>query len=102
REMHSATGHVVEPWIAIETRLYQAIERHFKVRFSKSTGLALPYAPGEGPRESPHREPADVKPLASDDGEVGLDGRPLDADATVDDYVRPVASPRELTEGLSM
>jgi len=102
REIHSATGHVVEPWIAIETRLYQAIERHFKVRFSKSTGLALPYAPGEGPRESPHREPDDVEPLASDDGEVGLDGRPLDADATVDDYVRPVASPRELTEGLSM
>jgi hypothetical protein len=103
KEIHAATGHVVEPWIAIETRLYQAIERHFKVRFLRSTGLAMPRAPGDGPRESPYRESEEAEIAPSHDTELGLDGRPLDADATVDDYVRPVpAAARELPDGLSI
>ena len=72
------------------------------MRFSRSTGLALPRAPGEGPRESPQREAEGVELPSSEDGEVGLDGRPLDADATVDDYARPVGPPQEPANGLSM
>jgi len=93
REIQSATTHVVEPWIAIEPRLYQAIERHFRLRFEGTTGISLPRGTGEGPRATPQRAEQDPgeAPLAT--LEVGLDGRPLDAEPTLDDYTRESPGP---------
>ena len=87
REIQAATGHTVEPWITIEPRLYQALERHFRLRFEGTKGITLPPRPGDGPRVRP--KPAtgeDAAPQAAE-SEMGLDGRPLDAEASIDDDV---------------
>jgi hypothetical protein len=89
REIQAATGHVIEPWITLEPRLYQALERHFRIRFEGTKRISLPVEPGEGPRSRP--EPA-IDEVPSEpppaDREVGLDGRPMDAEASIDDYLR--------------
>jgi len=38
REIQTATGWVVEPWIATEPRLYQALERWYRLRFEGTKG----------------------------------------------------------------
>jgi hypothetical protein len=85
REIHAATGHTIEPWIAIEPRLYQALERHYKLSFGGTKRIALPQAPGEGPRAHPQKTEDGSGPPAAE--EVGLDGRPLDAEPSIDDYL---------------
>jgi hypothetical protein len=100
REIEVATGFVVEPWITIESRLYQALNRHFRLRFEGTKGIALPpeQADGSHARRRHTDVRVDVRPPA--ESEVGLDGRPLDAEAEIDDYVRtPPASPESVPEG---
>jgi hypothetical protein len=95
REIEVATGFVVEPWITIESRLYQALTRHFRLRFEGTKGIALPPEPGDGPRAQPRRAEEKAAERSPEELEVGLDGRPLDAEAEVDDYLRVRSSPRE-------
>ena len=95
REMEAATGLVVEPWIAIESRLYQALTRHFRLRFAGTKGIALPPEPGDGPRVRPRRAEDDAADRPSAGFEVGLDGHPLDAEVSVDDYLSTRSNPRE-------
>ena len=105
REIQSATGHVVEPWIAIEPRLYQAIERHYRLRFEGTAGIALPRGLGDGPRAAPQRAEGSAESAPAQTVEVGLDGRPLDAEPTIEDYVSTTPEPpgpTEPTEGRSM
>jgi hypothetical protein len=88
REIEIVTGYVVEPWITIESRLYQALTRHFRLRFEGTKGIALLTDPGDAPRARPRRVEdgaTDRPPVAL---EVGLDGHPLDAEISVDDYLR--------------
>jgi len=99
RELASATGQEIEPWIAIEPRLYQAIERHFRLRFEGTTGLTLPRAPGDGPPATPRRTEDGADEPVSPHAEVGLDGRPLDAEPSLEDYAHPSAAPRDRVEG---
>lgn len=102
RAIEAATGHVVEPWTTIEPRLYQALERHFRLRFAGTKGISLPPEPGDVPLVRPRRaaeEAAEARPAAS---ELGLDGRPLDADASIDDYVRTRSDPRSISTASSM
>lgn len=90
REIQAATGHVVEAWIATEPRLYQALERHYRMRFEGTKGISL--APGTGPRPRvrPERDDDAAAPAAPAEPEVGLDGRPMDAEPNLDEYdVRP-------------
>jgi len=94
REIQAATTHVVEPWIAIEPRLYQAIERHFRLRFEGTTGISMPRGPGDGPRAAPHRAEPDADEPRGGTVEVGLDGKPLDAEPTLDDYVGENVAPQ--------
>ena len=95
REIETTTGLVVEPWIAIEPRLYHALNRHFRLRFEGTKGIALPLDPGDAPRTQAKR--ADDKPAAvtAAEFEVGLDGRPLDAEVDIDVYMRPRSPARE-------
>jgi hypothetical protein len=95
REIEVATGLVVEPWITIESRLYQALTRHFRLRFEGTKGIVLPPEPGDGPRAHPRRSEEKPAERPSEESEVGLDGRPLDAEAEVDDYLRARSGPRE-------
>jgi hypothetical protein len=102
REIQAATGHTIEPWIALEPRLFQAIERHFKLRFAGKTGLTLPRGPGEGPPAAPRRSDDDSAAPEVPEPEVGLDGRPLDAEAVVEDYEPTGSGPRAPGEVGSM
>lgn len=88
REMEAVTGLVVEPWITIESRLYQALTRHFRLRFEGTKGIVLPPEPGDGPRVRPRRADDDMTDRPPVEFEVGLDGHPLDAEVSVDDYLR--------------
>jgi hypothetical protein len=98
RELQSATPHMIEPWIAIEPRLYQAIERHYRLRFQGTTGISLPRGPGDGPRASPRPAEEETAEPTALPSEVGLDGRPLDAEVSIDDYVRESSEPKELPD----
>jgi type II secretion system (T2SS) protein E len=102
REIQTATGHAVEPWVTIEPRLYQALERHFRLRFEGTKGISLPPGPGDGPRVRPKPAAEDGTAPRSTETEIGLDGRPLDAEVSIDDdaYVRSI--PVEAAEPSSM
>jgi len=100
REIQALTGYVVEPWIATEPRLYQALERWYRLRFEGTKGISLtassrlPAAQGAKVAET-GPEPV----LGTGGDEVGLDGRPLDAEVTFDEYLhRPgeLVSDREI------
>ncbi len=98
REIEAVTGLVIEPWITIEPRLYQALNRHFGLRFESTRGIALPRGPGDGPRDRPRgSEDKEVGPRPTDT-EVGLDGRPLDAEVSVDDYLRTQSNSPEVVD----
>ena len=83
REIEQATGLTVEPWVTSEYRLYQALERHFRIRPEGVRALSLA-PPAEmrrhrlgSPDESVPVRPQ--KPLETQP-QVGLDGLPLDAE----------------------
>lgn len=103
REMEVATGLVIEPWIAIEPRLYQALERHFRVRFEETKGITLPQATAQGPRVRP-KSVAEGQPAAPPpvEVEIGLDGRPLDAEPLIEDYVVKRPDARDRSAGNSV
>jgi hypothetical protein len=102
REIQAATGHTVEPWITIEPRLYQALERHFRLRFEGTKGISLPPGPREGPRDRPQPAAEDTEEPRSAEPEVGLDGMPLDADSLIDDVPQVRSDPAEAPKPSSM
>ena len=84
-EIRSASGYDVEPWVTCEYRLYQALERHYGVAADRRRGVS-PATVGPERRTraaAPAPELDDLsasKPIM----ELGLDGRPLDAE--IDDH----------------
>src|SRR5262245_26274927 len=97
REIQSATGLVVDPWIATEPRLYQALERWFRLRFEGTKGISLVGTPRPPSTARAKEAPSEAPTVAT--AEVGLDGRPLDAEVTFDEFLhRPgeLVSDREL------
>jgi hypothetical protein len=86
REIQTATGHEVEAWITTEPRLYQALERHYRLRFEGTKGLRLT-GDRPTPPEKPRVDQAPPSMASSAEPEIGLDGRPLDAEPSVDDFV---------------
>lgn len=88
--IRSSTSYVIEPWVTSEYRLFQALERHFRITPEGRKAISL--APPQTRRDRTERpaEPAREEPRATEqpavEPEVGLDGRPLDAEVTVDDY----------------
>ena len=101
REIQAATGYAVEPWITIEPRLYQALERHFRLRFEGTKGISLPLRPGDGPPVRPQRSAEEAAETPTKP-EIGLDGRPLDAEAWTDDDLRPRSDSSEIPDANSM
>ncbi len=79
RELESACGLRIEPWVTIEYRLYSALERYYRVQAKgiRSVSLAPPSearrraTPAEGPPTLEDPEP---------ESQLGLDGLPLDAE----------------------
>lgn len=86
RDLQQATGYVVEPWITTEYRLYQALERHWKVRFEGIRAIGL--APASDPVARAEREETSREEPPGPEPEVGLDGLPLDAEPTFEHVVR--------------
>lgn len=84
RELQAVSGHEIEPWITTEPRLYQSLERHYRLRFEGTRGIRL--APGPTPPPARPRAGVDAPTAAEPVPEVGLDGRPLDAEASVEDF----------------
>lgn len=78
-EIQAATGTTVEPWVTSEYRVYQALERYYHIRSEGVRSISLaPPARSKPGRRVPHPS----APGSSDHPatELGLDGRPLDAE----------------------
>lgn len=88
RELERAAGLTIEPWVTTEYRLYQALERYYRIRLDGLRALSL--APPAEMRRRRLREGNETETAArvgtgaaAQDGaeaEVGLDGLPLDAE----------------------
>lgn len=88
-EIAQASGLAVVPWVAPESRIMQALERHYRIRREGRGPIALkpePAAPGQSATPSPHPANAAASPSAvatpeapSDEPAFGFDGLPLDA-----------------------
>ncbi len=76
-EIGTVSGKHVEPWITSEFRLYQALERHYRLRMERVRSIALAPPSARRPAASAAAEPPDAAP-AETKVEIGLDGRPLD------------------------
>jgi hypothetical protein len=89
-KVEAATRLTVEPWVTSNYRLNLAMERHYQVRQIQHKAVQLgPQSRTE--RELSHAVEGKTDPLASNatpdtDMEIGLDGRPLDAEFTLEDY----------------
>ena len=89
-KIETACDMTVEAWVTSEYRLNLALERHYRVRQRHYKALSL------GPETSTERElnqaeqshvaVGDAPPEESWSGGVGLDGRPLDAEMTTDEF----------------
>jgi hypothetical protein len=86
REIQAAVEHAVEPWIAAESRVYQALERHYRLRFESTKGIRLAGDLAKPP-ERPQPQAASGEPAPAEP-EFGLDGRPMDAEFSIDEFVR--------------
>ena len=96
-EIAFLTGLPIEPYVATEFRLIQAIERYYNISLGTK---AIPVAPGPPePKRSKVAAPLKVAPRAAQP-EVGLDGLPLNADPADLDQpfmdARPETPPAEL------
>lgn len=88
--VESCTGLTAEPWVTSEYRLNLALERHYRVPQRHYRALSLgpestlerELSRAEEGTPLPDREPGEE----SWDGDVGLDGRPLDAELTADQF----------------
>ena len=82
-EIAFLTGLPIEPYVATEFRLIQAIERYYNISLGTK---AIPVAPGPPEPRSKIAAPLKAAPRAPMP-EVGLDGLPLNADP--DDHDQP-------------
>ena len=88
--IESATRLTVEAWVTSEYRLNLALERHYRIRQRHHKVLSL------GPQTRAERELNEAEASQAPDGQaadgeawegnVGLDGRPMDAEVTVDQF----------------
>lgn len=76
-EIETASGKKVEPWITSEFRLYQALEKHYRLRMEGIRSISLAPPSARPPAISEAADPRDAAP-AGKKVELGLDGRPLD------------------------
>jgi hypothetical protein len=93
-QIASSTGLAVVPYIAPEFRMFEALERYYRIKPKRSRSISV-----ETPTEEVDlatlnmpRSPASKQAvvLAKDGVEVGLDGLPLDAEFSMDEaYSRP-------------
>ena len=99
RDLQAATERVIEPWITTEPLLFQALERHYRIRF-EATRPIRPAVEASRPMPTRARPAAtDEAPHVEDTGpEMGLDGLPLDAEASIDSFIlrRSDASTEEI------
>ncbi len=96
-KVEAATRLRVEPWVTSNYRLNLAMERHYQVRQTQNKAVQLgPQSRSE--RELSQAEAAEYNPRVSNTDEsseieIGLDGRPLDAEFSLADYDLLVAKP---------
>jgi len=87
-EIAFLTGLPIEPYVATEFRLIQAIERFYKISLGTKS---IPVAPGPPEPARPRSAPAAPPPPKPRGPELGLDGLPLNADPA--DLDQPFQSP---------
>ncbi len=110
RDLEKASGLQLETWVTTEYRLYQALERYFRIRLDGLRALSLA-PPAEMRRQRLREEPVERVASGSPSeapgvGEVGLDGLPLDAEPDAarlwglsDEDVRDVDVPESRRRG---
>lgn len=81
-EIAFLTGLTIEPFVATEFRILQALERYYQVSIGTKT---IPVAEGEAEASRP--ESRVPPPLAAPEPEIGLDGRPLDDPSAAEDLL---------------
>lgn len=84
-ELQSVTPLQIEPWITIEPRLYHALSRFYRLRMPAWT-QAIALAPSTLPKIAPATTPPETPSVADPSAGVGLDGKPLDADVSIEDH----------------
>ena len=90
-ELQTATGLTVEPWVTSEYRIYQALERYYRIRSGAVRSISLAPPPPSRSAVPATRSSALPSPEPPEP-ELGLDGRPLDAEL---DYEALLPSPQE-------
>jgi hypothetical protein len=78
-EIAFLTGLAIEPYVATEFRILQALERHYQVTLE--TKATIPVTGGAPPRVAPPAPPTEAAPPSPPESQLGLDGRPIDAPA---------------------
>jgi len=88
-EIRSATGCEVEPWVTCEYRLYQALERHYRVNAGRPRAITLaPPLPHDRAARRSRRGSDDRVPIENDVlSGPGPDGCSLDAEVGYDEHV---------------
>lgn len=80
-EIAFLTGLPIEPYVASEYRIVQAIERYYRIRLGTRT-IPVAGGPGDAPpaRSRSRTATAPAAPPKPAEPEMGLDGLPMDAD----------------------
>lgn len=94
-EIQAATGLTVEPWVTSEYRIYQALERYYRIRSDAVRSISLAPPP---PSKSAAPIPRSSAPPSPEPPELGLDGRPLDAELGYEEIIPSPQEPAPLEE----
>ncbi len=81
RRLRASTHLDIEPWVTCEYRLFQALERHYRITPQGRRAISLAPSPIRSERGGARKKhPPESVPEPAAELEVGLDGRPLDAE----------------------
>ena len=84
-EIERSTGYAVEPWATCEYRLYQALERYYRIRTKLPRAITMAPPRRDEPSVSSDDSGAEQEGQETSP-QLGLDGRPLDAEVNIEDY----------------
>lgn len=90
-EIAFLTGLAIEPYVATEFRILQALERHYQVTMVTKATIPVTVEPAPVAPPRPGKAPS---PRPGPEPQLGLDGRPIDAPADPVDLAVKMPPPR--------